>query len=131
MAIKPPGWCSHAVPGKNGWTDPVSGEVYVSARFTQEQIDQYLGLDVHYEDVMDMIIEGKIEAAMANSAPIEPVVVDEDDVVRDLNDDGVIDELESMTKKELEDLGREHGIELDRRKNKKSLVSTMRNLLSK
>ena len=130
MAIKPPGWCSNAVPGKNGWTDPVSGEVYVSARFTQEEIDQYNGVQTD-QAIHDDIQNGKIEAAMANSDYAEPVVVDEDDVVRDLNDDGVIDELESMTKKELEDLGREHGVELDRRKNKKSLVSTMRNLLSK
>lgn len=130
MAIKPPGWCSNAVPGKNGWTDPVSGEVYVSARFTQEEIDQYNGVQTD-QAIHDDIQNGKIEAAMANSDYAEPVVVDEDDVVRDLNDDGVVDELESMTKKELEDLGREHGVELDRRKNKKSLVSTMRNLLSK
>ena len=32
--IKPPNWCSSAVPGRNGWTDPDSGEVYASGRFT-------------------------------------------------------------------------------------------------
>jgi hypothetical protein len=130
MAIKPPGWCSNAVPGKNGWTDPVSGEVYVSARFTQAEIDEYNGVQID-QAIHDDIQNGKIEAAMANSDYAEPVIVDEDDVIQDLNEDGVIDDLESMTKKELEDLGREHGVELDRRKNKKSLVSTMRNLLSK
>jgi hypothetical protein len=130
MAIKPPGWCTNAVPGKNGWTDPVSGEVYVSARFTQAEIDEYNGVQID-QAIHDDIQNGKIEAAMANSDYAEPVIVDEDDVIQDLNEDGVIDDLESMTKKELEDLGREHGVELDRRKNKKSLVSTMRNLLSK
>lgn len=130
MAIKPPGWCLNAVPGKNGWTDPVSGEVYVSARFTQAEIDEYNGVQID-QAIHDDIQNGKIEAAMANSDYAEPVIVDEDDVIQDLNEDGVIDDLESMTKKELEDLGREHGVELDRRKNKKSLVSTMRNLLSK
>ena len=49
----------------------------------------------------------------------------------DLNNDGTIDVLESLTKKELEELGRENGIELDRRKSKKSLVETMRNIMSK
>lgn len=34
-----------------------------------------------------------------------------------------------MTKVELEALGRQHGIELDRRKNKKVLVETMKDLL--
>jgi len=130
MAIKPPGWCTNAVPGKNGWTDPVSGEVYVSARFTQAEIDEYNGVQID-QAIHDDIQNGKIEAAMANSDYAEPIFVDEDDVIQDLNEDGVIDDLESMTKKELEDLGREHGVELDRRKNKKSLISTMRNLLSK
>jgi len=49
----------------------------------------------------------------------------------DLNEDGVVDELESMTKKQLEDLGRENGVELDRRKNRSTLVNQMRNILSK
>ena len=37
--------------------------------------------------------------------------------------------LEKMTKVQLESLGRQHGVELDRRKNKKSLVATMKGLL--
>ena len=37
--------------------------------------------------------------------------------------------LDEMTKVELEELGRQHGIELDRRKNKKVLVETMKDLL--
>ena len=47
------------------------------------------------------------------------------------NPDGSIDDLESMTKKELELLGREHGVELDRRKTRATLVGQMRDLLSK
>ena len=41
MTIKAPAWCSDAVPTANGWEDPNTGEVYVSARFTQEQLDEY------------------------------------------------------------------------------------------
>jgi hypothetical protein len=37
--------------------------------------------------------------------------------------------LEEMTKRELEDLGRQHGVELDRRKNKKTLIESVKNLL--
>ena len=36
---------------------------------------------------------------------------------------------EEMTKAELEALGRQHGVELDRRKNKSTLVERMKNLL--
>jgi len=139
MAIKPPGWCSDAVPGKNGWTDPHTGEVYASARFTQAQIDEYMGFDVAFQqeasaaavqqEIMDYNTEGKIQAAMIDMGMTDDTM--SDDRISDFNNDGTIDVLESMTKKELEDLGRENGVELDRRKNKKSLVETMRNILSK
>lgn len=80
MAIKPPAWCSHAVPVKNkGWVDPKSGELYKSSRFTQAEIDEFHGTAAPApapapmpepepiaidEEVHDLITEGKIEAAM-------------------------------------------------------------------
>mgnify|MGYP003133862340 CR=1 FL=1 len=45
----------------------------------------------------------------------------------ELMDDEV--DLESMTKVELEALGREHGIELDRRKNKSDLIEELKEVL--
>ena len=39
------------------------------------------------------------------------------------------DELEQMTKSELEALGREHGIELDRRKNKADLIEELKEVI--
>ena len=132
MAIKPPAWCAGAIPEMNkGWVDPNTNELLVSSRFTQAQVDEFYGVP-SFEDIQDMNQEGKIEAAMAFADKVEPTVVDEDEwQAEDLNQDGIVDELESMTKKELELLGREHGVELDRRKNRSSLVSQMRNLLSK
>ena len=80
MAIKPPAWCSHAVPVKNkGWVDPKSGELYKSSRFTQAEIDEFHGTAAPApapapmpepepiaidEEIHDLITEGKIEAAM-------------------------------------------------------------------
>ena len=124
MAIRPPAWCAGAVPERNkGWVDPNSGELLVSSRFTQAQIDEFYGIP-SIEEVQ--VVHEEV------TAPVEPTVVDEDKwQAEDLNQDGEIDELESMTKKELELLGREHGVELDRRKTRASLVSQMRNLLSK
>lgn len=124
MAIRPPAWCAGAVPERNkGWVDPNSGELLVSSRFTQAQIDEFYGIP-SIEEVQ--VVHEEV------TAPVEPTVVDEDEwQAEDLNQDGTVDELESMTKKELETLGREHGVELDRRKTRSSLVSQMRNLLSK
>lgn len=122
MAIKAPAWCPNAVPEmKKGWVDPNTGELLVSSRFTQAQIDEYYGLP-SFQDIQDMNQYGKIEAAMAKY---------EEWQAKDVNEDGVVDELESMTKTELEALGREHGVELDRRKSRANLIGTMRNLLSK
>jgi len=124
MAIKPPAWCVGAVPEMNrGWVDPNSNELLVSSRFSQAQIDDYYGVP-SFQDIQDMNQEGKIQAEMAQLAQ-------QGWLPEDVNQDGVIDELESMTKKQLEDLGREHGVELDRRKSRSALVKTMRGILSK
>tara|TARA_R100000951_G_scaffold109570_2_gene106833 strand:- start:6762 stop:7118 length:357 start_codon:yes stop_codon:yes gene_type:complete len=117
--IRPPAWCAGAVPEKNrGWVDPNSGELLVSSRFTQAQIDEFHGVPSIAE------VQAIHEQQMQNQ------VIDEWQA-EDLNEDGVVDELESMTKKQLEELGRENGVELDRRKNRSTLVNQMRNLLSK
>ena len=41
MIIKAPNWCKDAVPSSRGWVNPTTGEVYVSTRFSQEQLDEY------------------------------------------------------------------------------------------
>lgn len=43
MAITAPAWCSHAVPGPSGWQHPETGEVYKSARFTDQEIAEFFG----------------------------------------------------------------------------------------
>lgn len=84
MAIRPPSWCVGAVPELNrGWVDPNNGELLVSSRFSQAQIDEFYGIpsikevqqmappppppaEPDPEEILhDMITEGKIEAAMA------------------------------------------------------------------
>ena len=68
----------------------------------------------------------RFEAALAAAAVVEE---ENDDLIADLNDDGVIDNLEQMTKTELEALGRENGLELDRRKSKAKLIDTLKGFL--
>ena len=126
MAIKPPNWCRGAVPELNrGWVDPGTNELLVSSKFTQAQVDEFYGMP-SFEEIQDMNQEGKIQAAMAAAGFVEE---ENDDVIADLNDDGVIDSLEEMTKAELESLGRENGVELDRRKSKAKLIETLRGIL--
>lgn len=117
MAIKPPNYQKDAIPTVKGWKHPKTGELLVSTKLNQGQIDEYLGVtpaepeavvvDMHTETVIDidemihdMTIEGKLLAAQAA-------------------------DLRSLTKLELEELGREHGIELDRRKKKEDLIEQL------
>ena len=121
MTIRPPAWCAGAVPELNrGWVDPNSNELLVSSRFTQAQIDEFNGVP-SFDEIQDMNQEGKIQAVMD----------DNQWQAEDVNKDGTIDELESMTKKALAALGREHGVELDRRRNRSKLIEQMREVLSK
>ena len=117
MAIKPPNYQKDAIPTVKGWKHPKTGELLVSTKLNQGQINEYLGVtppepeavvvDMHTETVIDidemihdMTIEGKLLAAQAA-------------------------DLRSLTKLELEELGREHGIELDRRKKKEDLIEQL------
>ena len=111
MTIKAPKWCSNAVPTSRGWTDPVTGEVYKSGGFTQEQISTWRPPQFRHLPGLETI----------NEVP-EPVI-------QTLTEAPIGDKsLDEMTKVELEALGRTHGVELDRRKSKESLIGQIKNL---
>lgn len=95
MALKPPGWASHAVPTLRGWVDPQTGELLKSQRISQAQLDEHNGV--------------------SQPQPLAEVMAEDD--------------YANMSKKELEEIGREHGIELDRRKNKKTLVEKLKGVV--
>ena len=41
MAIKPPAWCSDAVPTTRGWVHPKTGELLVGGSVAQKDIDAW------------------------------------------------------------------------------------------
>jgi len=119
--IKPPNWCRDAVPTRKGWEHPKTGEVYVSSKFSPEQIDEFYG-------------RATVETVVIKE-PVNNVLVEEF-YAREATEVNVLKEaptayksLESMTKAELEALGHTHGIDLDRRQKKTTLVERMRSLL--
>lgn len=101
-----------AEPTQRGWINPRTGELLKSQKIGQKDIDEWYGRPA------------EVTAVPAVEEP------DADDVVVDLNSDGIIDQWESMTKRELEEYGRDHGIELDRRKNKASMIAELREHIS-
>jgi len=114
--IQAPSWCKNAIPTYRGWEHPTTGELFASRGFTPEQIAEWHG------DLPEP------------ASP--PPSLEERRAVSGLDTPQVLTEapannkpLEKMTKVQLESLGRQHGIELDRRKSKKTLVETMKDLL--
>lgn len=125
--IKAPKWCSDAVPvAAKGWVSP-KGELMSSSRFTQAQVDEWNGVTETFVAADDKAtVEGKWDAAEMDMARF--AAVSKDAMSYDHTDE---EDLEAMTKLELELLGREHGVELDRRKTKATLVEQMKDLMSK
>ena len=103
MAISPPGWKPDAIPSSNGWRHPHTGELLKSQSISAAEIQEYMGHD-----------------------PLEHT---HPDGVTHSHEGGDVphthDDLEDMNKRQLEALGREHGIELDRRKSKTALIEEL------
>lgn len=106
--IQPPGWAKHAIPKANGWHDPRTNELLKSSRISETEINEYLGVSTPEPQVL-------VEVPVAAPAPM----IDESPMASD--------DLDTMTKMELEALGREQGLELDRRKSKPVLITELRN----
>lgn len=121
--IQAPAWCENAIPTLNGWEDPDSGELYVSGGFTQAQIAEWHG-DLPEPDSPPPSLVRRWRPPPSLEARLEQAGLEM------LTEAPVGNKsLEEMTKVELEALGRQHGIELDRRKRKNVLVETMKDLL--
>lgn len=106
MAITPPNWAKDAIPTSRGWVK--NGELLVARKISEGDIAEYLGEGIP-----------AAKPTMLREAPVNEVeyveeVMDTEEVL-----------MENMTKLELEALGREHGIELDRRKNKADLIEEL------
>jgi len=109
--IKPPSWKKDAVPTPKGWKHPKTSELLLPKKLSEADIAEYMGTAV-------TLTESPTSAKEHAQEHVEPIEVVEDDV------------LEDMSKAELEELGREHGVELDRRQKKSTLVGKVKNLLS-
>ena len=91
----------------NGIVHKKTGEMLKRRRMTTALLNEFVDAQQAHD----------IPAAAAPvQAPVAPPVTDDSD-------------LESMTKVELEDLGRDHGVELDRREKKSSLINVLKYLV--
>lgn len=111
MAISPPNYQRDAIPTTRGWIHPRTGELLVSRKMSEAAVNEYLGI--------------KPEPQMLKEAPTNF----EETKVELMADDNLPSEYQTMTKVELEALGREHGIELDRRKSKAALIEELKEVI--
>ena len=44
MAIKPPNWAKGAIPTPQGWKHKQTGELLISQKISQGQIDEFFGI---------------------------------------------------------------------------------------
>lgn len=102
--IKAPKWCSHAVPSPRGWVDPITGELFVSKRFTPQEIEEFNG---ETTEVIEQMYAYHEEPQMLHEAPVGNV------------------SLENMTKVQLQALCEENGIEYVPRDTKKVLIEKL------
>ena len=113
MAIKPPSWAKGAVPTPRGWMNPRTKEILKVQKISQVQIDEFYGKTAKpakkAAPVVEDVVDGPVTewAEQLNEAPPTTKSLDE------------------MNKLELEALGRQHDIELDRRKNQDDLVEEL------
>lgn len=105
--ITAPSFQKDAIITPQGWRHPRTNELLVSRSFTSEEIDEYTGA----ETVMLKESPTTVQEAKAH-------------MTSDLQYD-----LHGMNKKQLETVGRQHGIELDRRKNKEDLIEELKEVL--
>lgn len=112
--LKAPNWCENAVPTSGGWADPDTGEVYVAGSFTPEEIAEFHGLTTP-----------KASQQLLTEVPTYP----EPEMIMEVTGPEEAKAMEAMSKLELEALGREHGIELDRRKAKATLINRLKGVI--
>lgn len=107
--IKAPGWCSHAIPTTRGWKHPRTSEILKKRA-------------IHPHDIAAWHRANGSEPTAEPVAPLEEHYEVEVEDIAPTN-------LDTMTKVELEAMGREMGVELDRRKSKAVLLAQLKELM--
>tara|TARA_X000001316_G_scaffold12156_1_gene5868 strand:- start:1884 stop:2276 length:393 start_codon:yes stop_codon:yes gene_type:complete len=128
MAISPPNYQKDAIPTPRGWTHPRTGELLKAQKLSEQQIGEYLGETI--TSAPPEPIEITINPVSLTESPTtEEEFIDEVMIELDEDEYWTEDDLDGMNKEELEELGREYGIELDRRKTKSVLIAELKEVM--
>ena len=132
MAIQPPAWCKGAVPTPQGWRDARTNELLKAMKISPEDIDAFYGkVPVVEPEIVDTTPPPVVEdVADEEEGDVYAEDIEDEVHMEQLNEAPANDKsIYEMTKLELEALGRQHGVELDRRKSKSDLIEEMEEIL--
>lgn len=124
MALKAPNWAKNAVPTRKGWTDPVTGEVLVSIRFTERQITEFNLLKAEKAVSAPVPKQEKKEEVEVTTELLTEVPTNED--VNMLREVPNLDEdLAHMTKKQLLEKAAELGVDVSSNDTKAEITAAI------
>jgi hypothetical protein len=126
MAITPPAFQKDAVPSLKGWHHPKTNELLKSTRHTQAQIDEFNGITAVESPIAIEIAE--VVEDVVTLRWEQPVVIAEG-IIDSTND--IPDDLEAMTKRQLEEYARGFGVELDLSLSRKALLDEVLSLVKR
>lgn len=126
--VQKPGWLADSIAHPDGYYT-ADGEKLKGVMLTPQQVD-----DWNSDAPMEAPV--KVKAAPAPMETPAPATAMSTAEAQDLGKVEMLTEaptdmndLENMSKRELEDLGREHGVELDRREKKSSLIEQIKSII--
>jgi len=108
--MQAPNYQRDAIPTPQGWRHPRTGELLVARKISEAAINEYLGVAP--------------KPQMLKEAPTNF----QEAKVELMTEDNLPSEYESMSKVKLEAVGRQHGVELDRRKSKATLIQELKEI---
>tara|TARA_R100000353_G_scaffold49104_3_gene38984 strand:- start:13058 stop:13459 length:402 start_codon:yes stop_codon:yes gene_type:complete len=128
--LKAPAWAKHAVPTPRGWQDPNTGELLVSRRLSDRQVDEW-----HTHKSAQGLAKPQVQPAPAPApAPKPEPIIEADPVVEEvaptaeplIEADPVDHDHASMTKAQLaEHAHAVHGIDLDTSMTKAQMIEEL------
>lgn len=126
--VQKPGWLADSIAHPDGYYT-ADGEKLKGVMLTPQQVD-----DWNSDAPMEAPV--KVKAAPAPMETPAPATAMSTAEAQDLGKVEMLTEaptdmndLENMSKRELEDLGREHGVELDRREKKSTLIEQIKSII--
>ena len=126
--VQKPGWLADSIARPDGYYT-ADGEKLKGVMLTPQQVD-----DWNSDAPMEAPV--KVKAAPAPMETPAPATAMSTAEAQDLGKVEMLTEaptdmndLENMSKRELEDLGREHGVELDRREKKSTLIEQIKSII--